>query len=44
MNINPNNIELMISAVKEEQYPETNLTVAESAYNLADAMLKAKEA
>ena len=26
MNINPNNIELMISAVKEEQYPETNLT------------------
>ena len=25
-------------------YPETNLTVAESAYNLADAMLKAKEA
>ena len=22
MNINPNNIELMISAVKEEQYPK----------------------
>lgn len=26
MNINPNNIELLISAVKEAQYPETELT------------------
>ncbi|PZP92392.1 MAG: YihA family ribosome biogenesis GTP-binding protein, partial [Staphylococcus capitis] len=24
MNINPNNIELIISAVQEAQYPETN--------------------
>ncbi|ARB77603.1 MULTISPECIES: ribosome biogenesis GTP-binding protein YihA/YsxC [Staphylococcus] len=26
MKINPNNIELLISAVKEEQYPDTNLS------------------
>ena len=26
MNINPNNIELIISAVQEAQYPETNLS------------------
>lgn len=26
MKVNPNNIELIISAVKEEQYPETELS------------------
>ncbi len=26
MKVNPNNIELIISAVKEEEYPETELS------------------